>query len=208
MNDSAPSGVRDRILRTAGRLFYADGVRAVGVDRLIAESGVAKRTFYRHFPSKTSLVVAWLCERHGEWMTRFISDCEEQLEGARRGAGLGILADGLAAWFRRPGYRGCAFINVVAESGTAPDPDVREVAIRHKEELQRWVVGLATRLGIARPATAARRAMILVEGMIVRYQMTGDPAVAADGRRMLTALSESGRRRGVRRRAPTSPGGP
>ena len=183
---------------TASRLFYSEGMRGVGVDRLIAESSVAKRSFYHHFPSKTALVIAWLTRRHEEWMAQFTADCEGLMAEGGRGRGLEVLADALAMWFRRPGYRGCAFINVIAESGTSPDPLVRAVAVRHKEELGQWVVGLAERLGVARPLEAAMRAMILMDGMIVRYQMTGDAAVIDDGRDLLAALSSPRRARRLR----------
>src|ERR1700759_4123148 len=119
MNTSAlPTGVADlapdaRILHTAHDLFYRDGIRATGVDRVIAESGVAKKTFYRYFPSKDDLIVAFLDFRHDNWMTWF----RDAL--ARHGGTLSALVPALAEWFGSEAYRGCAFINSVVEVGAA-----------------------------------------------------------------------------------------
>src|SRR5689334_17963514 len=104
-----PSAARQRILDTAFRLFYAHGIRAVGIDRIIAESGVAKATFYKHFPAKDDLVVAYLDRVDGVW--------GEQLRTAAEAAGpdpadqLVGMFDALVSACRREGYRGCAFIN-------------------------------------------------------------------------------------------------
>ena len=108
------SAARQRILDTAFRLFYARGIRAVGVDLIIAESGVAKATFYKHFPAKDDLVVAYLDKVDVIWTGQLTSAAEaagpapaEQLVG---------MFDALASACRREGYRGCAFINAAAES--------------------------------------------------------------------------------------------
>ena len=118
---SATSAARDRILDTAFRLFYARGLRAVGVDTIIAESGVAKATFYRHFPAKDDLILAYLDKVDHVWTA--------QLQAAAHAAGpepadqLVGLFDALTTACRRPGYRGCAFINAAAE--TAPGTPVQ-----------------------------------------------------------------------------------
>ena len=102
---------RERILLTAHDLFYADGIRATGIDRVIAEAGVTKVTFYRHYPSKDDLVRAFLDYRHDRWMAWFIDALARH--GAREGDGLFALGPALAEWFGQGGYRGCAFINTV-----------------------------------------------------------------------------------------------
>jgi AcrR family transcriptional regulator len=154
---------RDRILAAAARLFYRDGLRATGVDRIIAESGVAKMSFYRHFPAKADLIRAFLDHRHDYWMG-WLRERVERDFGRR---GLAALADALQEWFEEPGFRGCAFINAVAEGGDAG----RDVAVRHKDELARYVEELAARLGRRDAKVIAAKAMILIEGAIVRAQM-------------------------------------
>ena len=71
MSTSSPLSARDRILQTASRLFYREGLRATGIDRIIAESGVAKMSFYRSFASKNDLIAEFLRQRHVAWMERF-----------------------------------------------------------------------------------------------------------------------------------------
>ncbi len=174
---------RARILQTALRLFYRDGIAATGVDRIIAEAGVAKATLYHHFPSKEALAVAFLAERHRQWMAKF-----RRHLAAQPHQDLPAAADALACWMREPGFRGCAFINAVAEDAS---PAVRAQALAHKAELQE-VIALTCRKHrtAATAAALARQAMLVIEGMIIRYQMTADPQVMADGRSVLVQLAE------------------
>ena len=105
------------------------------------------------------------------------------------GAGLEVMADVLEAWFREPDFRGCAFNNTLAESGPAGGEDV-VIARQHKAELEAYVVEVARRLGMEQPETVAAAAMLLMEGAIVRAQMTGEPAVAALCRTLLASLGQ------------------
>ncbi len=156
---SADSPARQRILDAAFRLFYARGIRAVGVDTIIAESGVAKATFYKHFPAKDDLVVAYLDRVDGIWFG--------QLRAAAEAAGeapadqLVGLFDALSTACRREGYRGCAFINAAAES--QPGTPVHDRTVAHKDRVLAWVTGLSAAAGARDPAAgpdadaAARR---------------------------------------------------
>ena len=120
---------RERILLTAHALFYRDGIRATGVDRVIAESGVTKVTFYRHFPSKNHLVQAYLDYRHARWMAWF-AEALGRHGGERSGRGLDALVPALAEWLHDEHYRGCAFINSVGELGGALPEDLEEALRR------------------------------------------------------------------------------
>jgi len=153
---------KDRILSTALRLFYQDGIRATGIDKIIAESGVAKMSFYRHFPSKNDLIRAFLEARHEIWMGRFRAAVERRLPKD----GFAALAYALSDWFAEADFRGCAFINTVAEAG-------REFpqAVEHKRDLETYVRELAGRLSLPAPDRVAGKAMIVIEGAIVRAQM-------------------------------------
>ena len=109
-----PQPARERILDTAFRLFYAHGPRGVGVDTVIAESGVAKATLYKHFPRKDDLVLAYLDRVDQAWFGQLRAaarppgdDPRDQLVG---------MFDALGSACRREGYHGCAFINTAAES--------------------------------------------------------------------------------------------
>lgn len=109
----ATPSARERILDTAARLFYQDGLRATGIDKIIAESGVAKMSLYRHFASKNELIAAFLDRRHASWMRWFEQDVEARFAAS---PGLEVIALALADWFSDEDFRGCAFINAVAEA--------------------------------------------------------------------------------------------
>lgn len=165
METTAPSA-RERILMTAHALFYRDGIRATGVDRLIAESGVAKLTFYRHFASKDDLIRAFLDYRHARWMAWFVDALGRH--GAHGGRGTGALVDALTEWFRDPGFRGCAFINSVVEVGASVQGAV-DIARRHKQEMEQVIAELLPP-GADR-SERARDVAVLVDGAVVRAQM-------------------------------------
>ena len=182
-----PTSARERILETALRLFYAHGTRGVGIDRIIAESGVAKMSFYNHFPSKADLVAAFLDERHRRWMAWFETGLTAR--AAKPGASLAGVADVLRTWFAAPDFHGCAFINILAETERTSTRE-RAIARGHKDELLELLVRQARKDGVARPTEAGRLALIVVEGAIVRAEMTGEgDRVAADAKALLKAIA-------------------
>jgi len=184
----AQPSARDRILDTAARLFYQDGFRATGIDKIIAESDVAKMSLYRHFASKNELISAFLDWRHDFWMHWFTEEVEARFAVS---PGLGVIAEALGAWFAQDTFRGCAFINVVAEAGSTGVPEHLQQAVAHKASLSAYLADIAGRLGLAEPGEVAEEAMLCLEGMIVRYQMTADPAVVEHGKRLLARLEQS-----------------
>lgn len=189
MTKTQPAGsARDRILETASRLFYQEGLRATGIDRIIAESGVAKMSFYRHFPSKADLIAAYLNARHDQWMAWFTGEVDERI--GKSGRGLEVIADVLGDWFRQPDFRGCAFINTLAESGAAAGQE-QHIAVEHKQQLKAYLEKLARQLGLARPRQTAEMAIVIIEGAIVRAQMTGDKNVVAVCRNLLRNLQDN-----------------
>jgi len=160
---------RDRILWTAYALFYRDGVRATGIDKVIAEAGVTKVTFYRHFPSKNDLVAAFLDLRHVRWMAWF----DEALR--RHGNSPQSLVPALAEWLGDAGFRGCAFLNTSAELGTTV-PEVCAITLQHKEDV-------IARLQNLLPASAQREAharllCVVMDGAIARAVFEGAPHAA------------------------------
>lgn len=182
---SSSSSARERVLETASRLFYRHGIRATGVDKIIAESGVAKMSFYRNFPSKADLVSAFLRKRHDDWMKWFSDNLERRTTGAK--PSLGVVADVLKLWFKQRDFRGCAFINAVVEEGDLSSAECA-IALEHKAVLQAILHRLAGRIGLANPGEVAKMALIIIEGAIIRAQMTGDSTVADTARKMLKML--------------------
>ena len=182
--------VRDRILFTAAALFYREGVRAVGIDRIIAAAETAKATFYRHFKAKDDLVLAYLYLRHELWMRWFLDRLEQACDA--EGPSFERVAEVLAEWFAEADFRGCAFINVLSEG--VPTGEVLSVVQSHKADLQDVLEGLARRMSHSQPAQAAQEALLVVEGAIVRAQMTRDESVAAVAARLLRRLDPPRRR--------------
>ena len=162
------------MLDAAFRLFYARGLRAVGVDLIIAESGVAKATFYKYFPAKDDLVLAYLDRVDGIWTG--------QLRAAAEAAGpapadqLVGLFDALGTACRREGYRGCAFINAAAEA--QPGTPVHERTVAHKQSVLTWLRDLATRAGAGDPDALARSLALLLDGGLADGALAADPAAA------------------------------
>ena len=176
---SPPLPARDRLLRTAHDLFYRDGIRATGIDRVIAEAGVTKVTFYRHFASKDLLVRAFLDYRHLLWMGWFIDSLGRHDAESR---GLSALPDALEEWFSSPVFRGCAFINSSAE--TAGDlVDTHAVGAAHKHEMVEVISWLGS------PELAGVIGL-MVDGAIVRAQM-GESGSAVSDLRIALSLLES-----------------
>ena len=181
------SPARDRILDAAFRLFYARGIRAVGVDLIIAESGVAKATFYKHFPAKDDLVVAYLDRVDGIW--------SGQLRVAAEAAGpdpadqLVGLFDALGTACRRDGYRGCAFINAAAEA--MPGTPVHQRTVNHKREVLAWVRELAARAGADDADGLARSLTLLLDGGLASGALDADPQAAAQARAAAALLVDA-----------------
>ena len=187
------SAARERILATAFRLFYAKGIRAVGIDLIISESGVAKATLYKHFPAKDDLVVAYLDKVDGVWFG--------QLRDAAAAAGpdpadqLVGLFDALRSACRRDGYRGCAFINAAAES--QPGTPVHERTVAHKPAVLAWVRDLAEGAGASDPESLARSLTLLLDGGLASGALDASPeapeAAKASARALVAAATAGAR---------------
>lgn len=180
----------ERILLTAHDLFYREGIRATGIDRVIAEAGVTKVTFYRHFPSKNALICAFLEHRHRRWMAWFIEALQRH-GGASYGKGLDALVPTLAEWFRDESFRGCAFINSVGELGGTLS-EVVKIARRHKQEMTNAIASLL-------PVSARRKqdtqaVALAVDGAIVRAQFDETPDAALKAlSRLLNSIAANSR---------------
>lgn len=132
------SEARRRLLDTASELFYAEGIHAVGIDRIIATAGVTRATLYRHFPSKDDLVVAYLTAVDEAFRAR-----TDATRGQSKSADETIRAIGqsIAGDIRRPGFRGCAFLNAAAEYPEPTHP-VHQAVLEHRD----WLLATITDL--------------------------------------------------------------
>jgi AcrR family transcriptional regulator len=166
---SGRPSARDRILDTASELFYRDGFRAVGVDTIIARSGVAKMTLYRHFPSKDDLIVAYLEESH-ERFWAWIEDATVGHEEPR--AKLLALFEAVGGLARSPECLGCTFQGTAAEFPDLDHPGHR-AARAHKQAVLRRLHELAAQAGARDPADLAGELYLLMEGAFAAARMFG-----------------------------------
>lgn len=174
--NSQESNPRQRIIDTALRLFYQQGYRATGINQVIAESNVAKATFYSHFPSKEKLCVVYLQARHAIWMGWLKESVGRHASAADRLLGV---FDFIREWMSGCDFRGCAFLNIASEI-PHPDSEIRGEVVRHKDSLRKYIGLLlaetdgsgATLPGIDRERVADML-YVLVEGAIVASQNYG-----------------------------------
>jgi len=158
-------GARDRILDTAYDLFSRHGVRAVGVDRIVGESGVAKMSLYRHFPSKDELVLTFLQEREQRWTQDWLLAEVEGRSDSPSGRLLAIF-DVFGEWFALEDYEGCSFINVLLEFEDR-DSQVRQASAGYLFNIRSLLGELAVAAGAPDPDALAHKWHILMKGSIV-----------------------------------------
>src|SRR5579872_5215127 len=163
--------MKERILETADRLFYLKGIRAIGVDTIAAEIGISKRTLYNHFPSKEALISAYLERRFVRHTPSDKRSKESPIEQI-----LGIF-DSLERRFAAKDFRGCPFINAVAELGPESKP-VRKIAVAFKESRRLWFRDLLVQIGVSDPEGLATQLVLLVDGSIAQDLVRDDPAMA------------------------------
>ena len=158
-------GARERILDTAYDLFSRHGIRAVGVDRIVAESGVAKMSLYRHFPSKDDLVLTFLQEREQRWTNEWLR-AEAERRGATPAERMLAIFDVFGEWFAIEDFEGCSFINVLLEFDDRKHR-VRLATVQHLQNIRSFLHELASEAGAADPEGLAHQWHILMKGSIV-----------------------------------------
>jgi AcrR family transcriptional regulator len=169
------SEARSRLLATATRIFYAEGLHSVGIDRIVAEAKVTRATLYRHFPGKEDLVVAYLQGAH-----------EMEREGIDKALASGLppadalraIAKSITGGIRSAHFRGCAFLNAVAEY---PDPQhpVHRAVLAHREWFLSTVTDVLAQVGETPPEPAGRHFVMLRDGAMVAGCLS-DPAEVCD----------------------------
>lgn len=194
-----PASARERIDRTAYQLFSRHGIRAVGVDKVIAQSGVAKMTLYRHYPTKEKLALAFLRRREELWTRAWLQGEVERRASDPRERLLAIF-DVFDKWFRRADFEGCSFINVLLETDDRGDP-VRGATVRHLEAIRAFLRPLVQEAGIEDPDAFARQWHILMKGSIVAAA-EGDRDAARRAKEIGALLLASVPRRGKPPRNP------
>lgn len=172
------ASAREKILLSAHELFYLNGIRATGIDKIIAHASVTKVTFYRHFPSKNALILAYLDYRHVRWMQWFSGQLQQHSANGLPPAD--ALVTTLDSWWQSPEFRGCAFLNATAEIGEAL-PEVERRTREHK-------ASVADALSITWQLKDPMLASVLVvalDGAIMHAQMGVNLATVSDQLRAL-----------------------
>lgn len=169
------SEARQRILETADRLFYQDGIRAVGVDRIIAEAGVAKMSLYKHFASKDDLILAVLQYRE-EGVLEFFRSAMER-HGKKAKNSLRAFFAALKDFCESADFRGCPFQNAAVELAD-PDHAATEFVRGHKQRFSEFLRGLIEEIVGSAAAKVAPAVSILVEGALVSAVIQGNPKAA------------------------------
>lgn len=168
-----PSNSYERILATASELFYQKGIQHVGINEVIANSDVAKRTFYKHFSSKDKLILEVMLYREKQWLQWF----EESVAQRGKTAKDKLLAtfDVLGEWYAQPDFRGCPFINAVLELANANHP-AHQVSVTLREAIRTHVMKLATAAGVRDPQAFSQQYLLLIGGASLMATIEGTPA--------------------------------
>ena len=170
----------EKILAAADKLFYLQGIRAIGVDTVAAEAGVSKRTLYNYYPSKDHLIAAYLTARFKQ-MAPSDAPAREQIlayfDYLER-----LIADG--------SFRGCPYVNAVAELGDPKHP-ATAIALQFKEQRRLWYQGLLERMNVSNPQELATQLQLVAEGVISTALVRGDPAAARAGRAAAQVLLDA-----------------
>jgi AcrR family transcriptional regulator len=183
---------RDQLVDTATRLFSKYGFRATGIDTVLAESGVAKKTLYNHFRSKDELIIATLQKRDADFM-QFAREGIARLVPGQSGDPrmLRLLAffDALAEWAQSDSFNGCTFINASAEYPRREDP-IHVACANHKRLVTQFIEELIAEMQLPDSHKVARQIALLIDGAIVAAHTAGDqtafPLAKETARRMLS----------------------
>jgi AcrR family transcriptional regulator len=168
----------DRILAAAAELFYAHGLRGVGVDQAIEVSGVAKSTLYAHFRTKEQLVAEYLRRTDASWMAQ-LSQAAERAGGDPRDQLVGLF-DALTDAFDRHGFFGCPFVSAAVEA--EPDSEAHAVTRQHVLRRQAWLTELGSRAGAKDAAGLAQHLGLLIDGALASGRLLQDPAVVTQAK--------------------------
>lgn len=183
--DSRSNSRRDQLLETATELFYRNGCHTTGIDKVLAEAGVAKMTLYKHFKSKDNLVLA-ACERFHEKVRDEFEEAVNE-EGLTARERLEAIFNFMDDWSRREEFWGCPSINLAVQYPEHDHP-IHQAAKGHKEFRVQYVQELAEQAGLANPEELARELTLLIEGVTVMVQVTGDHTMVQSGREAARTL--------------------
>ncbi|MFS0726076.1 TetR/AcrR family transcriptional regulator [Paenibacillus sp. 1P07SE] len=172
---------KEILLTTAERLFYQNGFHAIGIKRIVSESGIAMMTLYNHFASKEDLILAVLSRRESRYLTYLLRQLEQ---GAKEGHVLRRLCRAHALWLEQQEQRGCMFLRAREEYGGDPGHMIVLAVDQHKQALSKWIQQLDADLSEAQTL----QAMLLMEGATALAETAGSHKVGEQLERMANLL--------------------
>jgi AcrR family transcriptional regulator len=184
-----PSDTRQRLIDAAAARFYRDGFRGVGLDQILADVGISKTAFYKHFESKDDLMLAVL-EHKNQGLQVLLRDTCASRTGRSAGDQLRALFDVVQQFTDSEDFHGCFFVNVAMEFPLPHEPAHRAAA-EHKQAIEAVVRELAEQAGAADPGALAQDLCLVMEGAYITRQVTGNPQAAAIARRVAESVIAS-----------------
>jgi len=185
-----PSAVRDRILATASKLFYRNGIHAVGVDLVVEESGIAKTSLYRHFGNKDALVEAFLETEDADFWRQWDAIASRHVDDPA--AELEAYLDWMDNRLKRPGYRCCPQLNVAAELANPKHP-ARRIAVEHKERMRRRLTEIAERMKLHDPQSVGGQLALTFDGAFMSAPLGAGDRIAVTLGETVHALIKAAR---------------
>jgi AcrR family transcriptional regulator len=177
-----PSPTRQKLVDAATRRFYRDGFRNVGIDQILTDVGISKTAFYKHFECKEDLMLAAL-DDHDRWMQDTFRDMVRQ-RGGESGVGqLRALFEVVEMLIESEDFQGCIFVNVAMEFPLQHEP-AHVAAARSKQAVEDMVTEISALAGAAEPRALAQELCLVMEGVYVTRQVTGNPETIAIARRI------------------------
>ena len=181
-----PANTRQRLVDAATNRFYRDGFRNVAVDQVISDVGISKTAFYKHFESKDDLVLAALAAKD-VWLKEIFVKMLAERAGPDAGAQIRAIFHVVEELIGSTEFHGCIFVNVAIEFPLPHEPAHRAAA-EHKRAMEEIIRGIAERAGADEPTALARELCLVMEGLYVTKQVTGDSA-AFDSARRIAAMA-------------------
>lgn len=182
------STTRKKILETASKLFYEKGIPYVGINEVISESGIAKRTLYRWFSSKDILIEEVTKYRAQQWIRWFEKAVTER--GNTPKERLLATFDVMREWYASPGFRGCPFINAVLEIADASHK-AHHVSIDLRESIRKIVMRLAAEAGVENPDAFSKQYLLLIGGASLMATIEQSPDGATFAQNALSVLIDA-----------------
>ena len=181
------SGRREHLIDTAIELFCEHGYHGTGIDRILREAGVSKKTLYTHFRSKDELIMAALCQYDGLFRNDFMLQVDRR--GKTPGEKLLAVFDVAEAWFAQKTFFGCMFIKAIGEYSDKKSP-IREIGRQFKRLMRDYIRDLCVQAELEDPEGLADQLALILEGAIVTAQVSGSPASAKTAKTIARTLLE------------------